>query len=233
MGEQRNRLKLPLRIRLLKLFHKEAIPLPGTIFYNALTSTDIFQRNYDVIADDILGYTSSGRLLDIGTGPGWLLIALRRKNNRLELTGLDISRSMVAKAQKNIDRVGMSGTIRVTEGTVASLPFPDGAFDTVVSTGSLHHWKDHVSGLDEAYRVLKPGGTALIYDIATDTPREIIDDMSRRFGRLRVMLLWIHAFEEPFLSQRDFRALACASRFGASPARFVAGVYCLILKKAP
>ncbi len=231
MGEHRNRLKLPLRIRLLKLFHKEAIPLPGTLFYNALTSTDIFQRNYDVIADDILGYASSGSLLDIGTGPGWLLIALRRKNDRLAVTGLDISRSMVAKARKNIGRSGMS-TIRVMEGTVASLPFPDAAFDIVVSTGSLHHWKDHVEGLDEVHRVLKPGGTALIYDIATDTPAEIIDDMSRRFGRLRVMLLWIHAFEEPFLSRKDFDALARASRFGASPARFVAGVYCLILKKA-
>ena len=47
---------------------------------------------------------------------------------------------------------------------MASLPFPDGSFDLVVSTLSLHHWADPQAGLAEIARVLRPGGRALIWD---------------------------------------------------------------------
>jgi ubiquinone/menaquinone biosynthesis C-methylase UbiE len=39
------------------------------------------------------------------------------------------------------------------------LPFADERFEVVVSTASIHHWKDPDRGLAEIYRVLKPGGT--------------------------------------------------------------------------
>jgi SAM-dependent methyltransferase len=50
-------------------------------------------------------------------------------------------------------------------GDVASLPFADASFDAVVSTFSLHHWPDPAKGLEEIYRVLRPGGVARIYDV--------------------------------------------------------------------
>ena len=62
----------PIR-RLLKIFHPESIPWIGTILYNALMATALFQRHYDLVAQDILGYGREGSILDIGTGPGWLL----------------------------------------------------------------------------------------------------------------------------------------------------------------
>jgi SAM-dependent methyltransferase len=51
-------------------------------------------------------------------------------------------------------------------GDVAALPFPDASFDVVVSTLSLHHWRDPARGLAEIYRVLRPGAVALVYDVA-------------------------------------------------------------------
>jgi len=42
--------------RLLKVFHPEAIPWPGTVFYNAISSTNIFQRNYELVAEHISDY---------------------------------------------------------------------------------------------------------------------------------------------------------------------------------
>jgi SAM-dependent methyltransferase len=47
---------------------------------------------------------------------------------------------------------------------VAALTFPDGSFDLVISTLSLHHWADPAVGLAEIGRVLRPGGRALVWD---------------------------------------------------------------------
>jgi ubiquinone/menaquinone biosynthesis C-methylase UbiE len=146
----------PVR-RLLKKFHPEGIPWPGTKFYHAISETTIFQRNYELVAGDILSYCSHGSILDVGTGPGWLLVKLHQQSPNLRLTGLDVSPSMVAKARKNIVDAGLSEVIEIKEGRAGSMPFADGTFDAVVSTGSIHHWKDPIAGLNDVHRVLKHG----------------------------------------------------------------------------
>ncbi|HZA93264.1 MAG TPA: class I SAM-dependent methyltransferase, partial [Gemmatimonadales bacterium] len=49
-------------------------------------------------------------------------------------------------------------------GDVASIPFPEGSFDLVVSTMSMHHWANPTAGLAGIGRVLRPGARALIWD---------------------------------------------------------------------
>ena len=220
----------PIR-KLLKTFHPESIPWPGTLFYNALSTTNLFQRNYDLLASDILSYCSEGSILDIGTGPGWLLIKLHQKSPKLQLIGLDSSPSMLAKAQKNIANSGLSHIIEVKEGNVNNIPFPDNSFNTVVSTGSIHHWKDLTAGLNEVYRVLKNGGYALMYDLVSDTPKSILKESAREFGKLRILLLWLHTFEEPFYSCKNFEFIASPTLFKEGQTKFVGVMCCLILKK--
>jgi len=157
----------PIR-KIIKIFHPEAIPFPGTVFYNVISSTAIFQRHYELIAQDVLNYCTEGHLLDIGTGPGWLLKKLHESSSKLQITGVDISPSMVEKARKNIKNVGLSDVINIKEGGSEDLPFTDDSFDIVVSSGSIHHWKDPTRGLNEVYRILKSGGYALMYDLASD-----------------------------------------------------------------
>ncbi|OGP55546.1 MAG: hypothetical protein A2Y65_00880 [Deltaproteobacteria bacterium RBG_13_52_11] len=223
--------RLSLTRRLLKIFHPEGIPWIGTVFYNALSATTLFQRNYDVVAQDILSYGSEGSILDIGTGPGWLLVKLHQQAPRLRIIGLDTSASMVAKARKNMVAAGLSEEIEVKEGNASQLSFADNTFETVVSTGSIHHWKDPIGGLNEVYRVLKKGGNALLYDIVSDTPKPVLKEMARGYGRLKMMLLWLHAFEEPFYSHKAFEMLAQPSLFKAGRTRFVGVLCCLILRK--
>ena len=222
---------LSLIRRLIKVFHSEGIPWPGTTFYNTISSTGIFQRNYELVASDIISYGSEGSILDIGTGPGRLLIELHRQSLMLRLTGIDVSSSMVSKARKNIADAGLSCEIKVEEGNASHMPFDDGSFDIVVSTGTIHHWKDPVAGLNEVYRVLKKGGYALMYDIVSDTPASVLKETARQFGRLKIMLLWLHAFEEPFYSQKAFGLLAQPSLFRKGETRFMGVLCCLILKK--
>jgi ubiquinone/menaquinone biosynthesis C-methylase UbiE len=217
--------------RVLKLVHPEGIPMVGTILYNALSRTGIFQRTYAVLARDIADRCSAGSLLDIGTGPGWLLVELHRLAPGLELVGLDASGAMVAKARENIDAAGLSGTIEVEEGNASRLPFSDGSFDAVASTGSIHHWKDPTGALYEVHRVLKPGGCGLLYDLVSDTPASVLKDVAREFGRLRMLLLWLHAFEEPFYSCRGLEELPRTTPFGEGRTRFVGVMCCLTLEK--
>jgi len=220
----------PVR-RLMKIFHPEGIPWPGTVFYNVISKSGIFQCNYDSVARDILSICSEGSLLDIGTGPGWLLVKLHQRCPRLRITGLDASPSMVALARKNMAKAGLSDVIEVKEGKASRIPFADNSFDTVVSTGSIHHWKDPTAGLNEVHRVLKPGGYALMYDIVSGTPASVLRETAREFGRLRMLLLWLHAFEEPFYSRQDYESLAFPTLFKEGRTRFVGVLCCLILQR--
>jgi ubiquinone/menaquinone biosynthesis C-methylase UbiE len=193
---------------------------------------DRAQRHYDLVAEDVAGFATQGRLLDIGTGPGWLLLALRRRAPQLRLTGLDISPAMVRKARANIAQACPGGGIEVVQAPATHLPFPDGAFNLVVSTGSLHHWKDPVGGLNECHRVLAPGGVALLYDVVSKLPPEIARAAVRQFGRYRMTLLWLHSFEEPFYSQKEMGKLAAQSVFGEGDLRFVGVLCCLTLRRS-
>jgi len=217
--------------RFLKIFHREGIPSPGTVFYNAISKTNLFQHHYELIAKDILSYCSEGSILDIGTGPGWLLVKLHHECPRLRLTGLDTSPSMVVRARKNMAKAGLSEVIEIREGNASHMLFSDNSFDTVVSTGSIHHWKDPTAGLNEVYRVLKPRGYGLMYDLASNTPASVLKETAREFGRLKMLLLWLHSFEEPFYSSKNFELLALPTLFKEGRARFVGLMCCLILKK--
>ena len=217
--------------RLVKIFHPEGIPWPGTTLYNKISKTNIFQGHYELVARDILHYCSEGSILDVGTGPGWLLLKLHEQSPRLRVTGLDVSPSMVAKAQKNMANAGLSDIIEIKEGKAIHIPFADNSFDTVVSTGSIHHWKNPIASLNEVYRVLKHGGYALMYDVMSDTPSSVLKETAHEFGRLKMLLLWLHAFEEPFYRRKDFELLARPTLFKEGRTRFVGVLCCLILKK--
>jgi SAM-dependent methyltransferase len=123
------------------------------------------------IADDVASAAPrDARVLEVGCGPGHLSIAMARRHG-LAVTGLDLDPDMIDRARENASRataVDASGPSFLV-GDVASLPFPDGSFDVVVSTFSLHHWADPTAGLVEIGRVLRPGGRALIWDLRPGT----------------------------------------------------------------
>lgn len=118
---------------------------------------------YRHIAADIAATAPrDGTVLDVGTGPGVLLVELARRRTDLTLTGIDLSADMIAAATRNLDRFGFRTTAQV--GDVTKLPFPDRSFDLVVSSLSLHHWDEPQAAVPELARVLRPGGRVQIYD---------------------------------------------------------------------
>jgi SAM-dependent methyltransferase len=119
------------------------------------------------IVADVAAVTPDGaQVLEVGCGPGHLSIRLARQYG-LEVTGLDLDPAMIERARANTDRAAGDGDERWPSflvGDVASLPFPDGSFDLVISTLSMHHWADPTAGLAEIGRVLRPGARALVWD---------------------------------------------------------------------
>lgn len=104
---------------------------------------------------------SSGlQILDLGCGPGFFSCILSEMGHRV--TGVDYSEGMLACARANAHKLGADPVFRQMD--INFLDFPDACFDAVVSrnvTWTLEHPREVYR---EMLRVLKPGGTLLIYD---------------------------------------------------------------------
>jgi len=196
-----------------------------------LSGTSAFRIQYGLVAEDVAGYGEPSRLLDIGTGPGRLLVSMRRVLPGTELVAVDISEAMVARARRTARALGGGPGIRVERADAASLPFPDGCFDRVVSTGSLHHWRHPAACLAEVGRVLSEGGVALIYELVRRMPREVRMEVTKRFGPMRSALLRLHSFEEPFPDAGEMLALGRDAGFADVSTRYVGALCCLVLGK--
>jgi SAM-dependent methyltransferase len=108
---------LPFPRRLLKWLHPEGIPWLGSVVYNRATSLRVSQWHYERVAREIVASRATGSALDVGAGPGWLLLKLHEFAAQLRLAGMDISPSMVPKARQNAARAGLSALIEFREGS--------------------------------------------------------------------------------------------------------------------
>ncbi len=115
-----------------------------------------------VVADVAAANLPDGaHVLDAGTGPGRVPMALAKAHPTWKVEGLDLEPRMIeyAKAQDPEHKVTF------TVGDVAALPYPDATFDLIVSSLSQHHWSDVDGALRDLRRVLRPGGELWIYDV--------------------------------------------------------------------
>jgi ubiquinone/menaquinone biosynthesis C-methylase UbiE len=106
------------------------------------------------------------KLLDLGTGPGYLPIEIIKQSADIKIVGIDLSRKLIQMAQQNAQNAGVTDRIDFQMGDSGRLRFDGASFDMAISTGMLHSLKDPVKVLNEIYRVLKNGGEAWIYDPA-------------------------------------------------------------------
>ena len=74
--------------------------------------------------------------------------------------GVDISPAIVADARRGFAGEGL--VLNGVRGDVRTLPFRDGSFDAIYSMGTVEHFDDTDGALREIFRVLRPGGTAII-----------------------------------------------------------------------
>ncbi|WP_188195235.1 class I SAM-dependent methyltransferase [Nonomuraea sp. SYSU D8015] len=131
--------------------------------YDRMNRNHGFRRLYERAVNDVAtsDLPAGARVLDVGTGPGRVPIALSRRRPDLDIEGLDLSRQMIAYAR---EAAGQDSTVRFTVGDVAALPHPDAGIDLVITTMSQHHWRDPEAGMRELSRVLREDGRLWVYD---------------------------------------------------------------------
>jgi ubiquinone/menaquinone biosynthesis C-methylase UbiE len=108
-----------------------------------------------------------GSALDIGTGPGQIVIKLARLLAQWKFTGVDRSPGMIGKSQENLASADGDLAQRV-EFQVADgnrLPFPDRSFDLVLCNSVLHHLAKPAKLLSEMARLASPKGAILLRDL--------------------------------------------------------------------
>jgi ubiquinone/menaquinone biosynthesis C-methylase UbiE len=122
---------------------------------------------------------ANGSVLEIAPGPGYFCIELAKLGN-YQITGLDISKSFVEIAGRNARKAGFRIDFR--EGNASAMPFKDGTFDFTFCQAAFKNFSEPVKAISEIYRVLKPGGLAVIADMRRDASAEDIEHEVQGMG---------------------------------------------------
>lgn len=122
-----------------------------------------FHSAYPLIAQQFVDDydLKEGLALDIGAGHGAMGIELARITD-MDIIFVDIDSDMLAKSQKHFEELPLTNKASYINCDAIDLPFKDNIADFVVSRGSFWFWDDKPKGLNEIYRVLKPGGVAYV-----------------------------------------------------------------------
>jgi len=147
-----------------------------------------------------------GLLAEIGIGTGGLLSALAAKCSGV--IGVDHSPAMLEEARRRLAQAGIAG-MDLRLGEMAHLPISDGSVDCVLLNMVLHHAAAPAEVLSGIRRVLAPGGTLLLADLARH---------ERESAREQLADQWLGFSEEElagWLAAAGFTAISCERIEGA------------------
>lgn len=152
---------------------------------------------------ELAGVAEGTRILDVGAGIGGPARTLARHRNA-RLTALDPTRRFCELDRELCRRTGLDGRVEVVCGDGRAMPFPGGAFDLVWTQAVWPSVADKAALLEEAHRVLAPGGRLAIYEVLTGPAG----------GELSYPVPWADGPEESFvISGEDARRLTRAAGF--------------------
>ena len=151
------------------------------IFWHLTMGFTADSKKMESIKDSFLDelgaiWDGKGKVLDIGTGRGWLAIEIAKRFPEAQVVGIDIWTKFFslmgqtkAGAEKNARISKVSDRCTFQYGSALDLPFEDGEFQLVVSSFAFHeiHAPDRMVLFEEIAGLLAPGGTFLILDFFT------------------------------------------------------------------
>ena len=143
-------------------------------------------------------------VLDLGSGGGIdVLLSARRVGPTGKAYGLDMTDEMLALAEENKRKAGVAN-VEFLKGQIESIPLPDNSVDVIISNCviNLSANKDRV--LQEAFRVLKPGGRLAVSDVVTKG--EMLPEIRQN------VLLWVGCVAGA-LQENEYRAKLAAAGF--------------------
>ena len=145
-------------------------------------------------------------VLDLGAGGGIdVLLSARRVGPAGKAYGLDMTDEMLALARENQQKAGVEN-VEFLKGEIEKIPLPDNSVDVIISNCVINLSADKDQVLQEAFRVLKPGGRFAVSDVVTrgEVPEEI----------RRNVLLWVGCVAGA-LSDQDYASKLARAGFEA------------------
>jgi len=143
-------------------------------------------------------------VLDLGSGGGIdVLLSAKGVGPTGKAYGLDMTDEMLALANENKRKAG-ARNVEFLKGEIENIPLPDGTVDVIVSNCVINLSADKDRVLQEAFRVLKPGGRFAVSDVVTrgDIPAELRESV----------LLWVGCVAGA-LDEDAYRAKLVAAGF--------------------
>ena len=139
---------------------------------------------------------STGKIIDMGTGPGYLSVQLAKKTDAI-IHAVDINPAMHNLTRAVAIKENVEARISLDKEDVHNLSYPDNFADLVVSYSCLHHWENPGEGLKECFRVLAPGGKIIILD-TLPTSKENLSKMNDLVKEPEYFRFVREAFEESY-----------------------------------
>lgn len=136
------------------------------------------------------------QILDLGCGRGAVLLMTARLLPRGKALGVDLWRSIdqsgnaCSVTQRNAELEGVAERIELHTADIQELPFANDSFDVVLSSLAIHNIHDPAGrtlALNEAVRVLKPGGKLLIADFRAQRYAERLRELGMTDITYRVL----------------------------------------------
>ena len=104
--------------------------------------------------------------LDIASGTGDLALAINKKKKPKSIIGIDISDGMLEYGRKKIEKKGLQDIISFKQENCEDLSFADNTFDGASIGFGIRNFQNPDKGLDEIFRVLKPGGELVVLEFS-------------------------------------------------------------------
>ncbi len=131
---------------------------PGTHEFFRAVEQHRYRLEPHILEMAAFGETKGKSVLEIGCGLGTDGAQFSQAGARY--VGIDLSAASVNLAKQNLEQRGLPANCFVSD--AEALPFADGSFDVVYSHGVLHHTPNLPAAVAEVYRVLRPGGRAIV-----------------------------------------------------------------------
>ncbi|MCO4770049.1 MAG: class I SAM-dependent methyltransferase [Deltaproteobacteria bacterium] len=117
---------------------------------------------------ELLGLTGTERVLDFGSGSGFHSLLMAEKLPEGQVVAVDISPEMLDQLRTNAQRRGLADRIEVLQADGLDLPLEDASVDRALSAAVWRHHDDPDQACRELVRALKPGGRAVVSDLAIE-----------------------------------------------------------------
>jgi ubiquinone/menaquinone biosynthesis C-methylase UbiE len=154
------------------LFSSERVPesevmqtQEEAVSYEQTASNSYLDRIDNEFVDHVLSMGIVGTILDLGTGPGQIPIKLAKRDSRISVIGVDLSKEMLKLANERAQREQVSSRVDFILASANSIPVASGSIDLLICNSTLHHFSDPVQVFNEAHRVVKEDGVAYFRDL--------------------------------------------------------------------